>query len=75
VVLKDARGDGLTIKKIKASSKWIASEIETKRGNRDCTISLTLDKDALPKGKFNEKIEIRTNYKKPLVVELKGEVL
>lgn len=76
VMLKDVRGDGLTIKKIKTSSDWILTETNVKKGGKQYSIVITLDKDKLPKGQFEEKIKIRTNYKKKsLVVYLKGEVI
>lgn len=76
VVLKDVRGDGLAIKKIKTSSDWIMTETKTKKGSKQHTIVIILDKDKLPKGQFNEKIKIRTNYKrKSLVVNIKGKVI
>ena len=76
VVLRDVRGDGLTIKKIKTSSDWIVTETRTRKEGKQYSIGITLVKDKLPKGQFNETIEIRTNYKRqPLVVDLKGEVI
>ncbi|MBW1855178.1 MAG: hypothetical protein JRJ00_10960, partial [Deltaproteobacteria bacterium] len=75
VVLRDVRGDGLAIKKIKTTSDWIVTETK-KRGAKQSIIVITLDNDILLKGKFNEKIEIYTNYKgKPMVVEIRGEVI
>ena len=75
IVLRDVQGDGLVIKKINTTSDWIVTETE-KKGDERYTIVVTLDKDKLLKGKFSEKIEIRTNYKgKPVVVEVKGEVI
>ena len=75
--LRDVRGDGFTVKKIKSSSKWIATEIEPhEKKKRLSTLRVTLDKDTVPRGGFNEKISVYTSYKKaPLVVEVKGEVL
>lgn len=76
VMLKDARGDGLTIKKIKPSSDWIMTETKTKKEGKQYTVVITLDKDKLPKGQFEEKIDISTNYKREhLVVCVKGKVL
>ena len=74
--LKDARGNGFTIKKIKPSSKWIKIEEKVQKENNQYTINVTLDKDKLPKGKIHEKINIYTSYKgKPLVVDVKGNVI
>jgi len=75
VVLKDVRGKGITIKKVKTSRDWITTEVSNKKGDKNGTVSIILDKEKLPKGKFNEKVEIRTNYKKSLVVDIIGEVL
>ena len=76
VVLRDVRGNGLTIKKVKTSSDWIVTETKTKKEGKQYSIVITLVKDKLPKGQFNETIEIRTNYKRqPLVVDVKGEVI
>ena len=76
IVLRDVRGNGLTIKKIKTSSDWITTETKTQREGKIFTIVVTLDKDKLPDGKFNEKIKIRTNYKREyLTVDIKGEVI
>jgi hypothetical protein len=75
--IRDVRGDGFTVKKIKSSSKWITTEIEPlKENKRLSTLRVTLDKDTVPRGSFNETITVYTSYKKkPLVVEVKGEVL
>lgn len=76
VMIKDVRGDGLTINKIKPSKDWIMTEIKTKKEGKQYTIIITIDKDKLPKGQFNEKIDIRTNYKKKsLVVDVEGKVI
>lgn len=77
VVLHDVRGDGFSIKKIKASSKWIKTEIEKgKTEKKRYTIRVILNKDKLPEGKIDETISVFTSYaKKPLVIPLKGQVL
>ncbi len=76
VMLTDVQGEGFTVKKIKPSSKWIKAEIEVKKENKQYAVHITLDKDKLPKGKFEEKVNIYTSYKrKPLVVDVKGEVI
>jgi hypothetical protein len=74
--LIDVRGDGMTIKKIKTGSDWITTKTEIHRKGKMNTIIVTLDKDELPKGQFNERIKIRTSYKKKyLEVDVKGEVI
>ena len=76
VALRDVRGDGLTIKKIKTSRDWIMTETRIKKEGKQYIIVITLDNDRLPKGDFKEKIDIRTNYKgKSTVVDVKGEVI
>jgi len=74
VTLRDIRGDGLVIKKVKSSSDWITTK-NIKKG-KEYTIVITLDKDKLPKGDFEENIDIHTNYKnKSLIVGIKGRVI
>jgi hypothetical protein len=76
VVLNKARGDALEIKKVKESSNWIKTKTETNEKGVQYTIVITLDKDKLPKGRLDEKIEIKTNKKdQPLLVTIKGEVI
>lgn len=76
IVLRDARGKGLTIKKVKTSSDWIMVETKTRKGGKQYIIEITLDKDKLPMGQFEEKIKIRTNYqRKYLEVDIKGKVI
>lgn len=74
--IKDVRGDGFTIKKIKPSSKWIKAEERKQEKDNQYTIDVTLDKDKLPKGAIQEEIKIYTSYKgEPLVVSVKGNVM
>jgi hypothetical protein len=75
ITLKDMRGDDLTIKKIKSSKKWIVTEVE--KSGKDYNVFVSLDKDELPKGRFEEKISIHTNYKKgkSIVIDIKAEVI
>jgi hypothetical protein len=76
VVIKLARGKELDIKKVSGSSNWIKAKTETNEKGVQYTVVITLDKDKMPKGKFDEKIEIKTNKKKePLIVSIKGEVM
>lgn len=76
VVIKKARGNDLSIKKVQESSKWIKTRTETNEKGIQYTVVITLDKDKIPKGKFDEKVTINTNKRKePLVVSLKGEVI
>jgi hypothetical protein len=74
--LRDVRGDGFTVKKVKSSGKWMVAEIEPHKKKKQYTLRVTLDKDTLPQGSFNETITVYTSYKKkPLVIDVKGEVL
>jgi hypothetical protein len=76
IQLKDARKKGFTIKKVKPSSSWIKADIEIKKENKHYIINVTLDRNELPKGKFEETIEIYTSYKKkPMVVKVKGNAV
>jgi len=74
ITLQDVRGVGLNIKKLKSSSNWIVPA--SKKEGRTYTIVVRLDKNKLPRGRFDEKIEIHTNYKKKsLTIEVKGEII
>ena len=76
VMVKKNRGEDLAIKKIKPSADWIKTEQVTKQEGKQYRIIITLDKDNMPKGAFDEKIEIKTNsQKEPLVVTVKGEAI
>ena len=76
VVIKKARGEELEIKKVKESRNWIATKTEANEKGVQYTVVITLDKDKMPKGRFDETVEIKTNKKKePLVVNIKGEVI
>ena len=75
VMVKKNRGEDLTIKKIEPSADWIMTETVTNREGKQYRVVITLDKDKLPKGPFEEKVEIKTNsQKEPLVVTLKGDI-
>ena len=74
--IRDVRGDGFTVKKVKSSGKWMVAEIEPQKGKKQYTLRVTLDKDTLPQGSFSETVTVYTSYKKkPLVIDVKGEVL
>ena len=74
VMVKKNRGEDLAIKKIEPSVDWIKTEQVTKQEGKQYRIVITLDKNKMPKGPFDEKIEIKTNsQKEPLVVSVKGE--
>ena len=76
VMINSIKEDDLTIEKIEPSSNWISTKTEEKRG--EYSIVITLDKDKLPKGKFREKITIRTKYNKKFesaTVIIEGKVI
>lgn len=74
--LIDDRGNGIHIEEIKTSSDWIKTKTEIRKEGKVHAVIVTLDKDKVAKGPFNEKIKIRTNHKKEyLEVEVKGEVI
>jgi hypothetical protein len=76
VVIRMARGKDLDIKKVKESSNWIKTETKTDEKGIQYNVVITLNKDKMPKGKFDEKVEIKTNKKdEPLIVSIKGEVI
>ena len=64
IMVSSARGDGLRIGKIEPSADWISADTQTDQKGKKYTIFIKLDKHKLPKGKFQEKIKIRTKYKK-----------
>jgi len=75
VMVKKNRGEDLAIKKIKPSADWIMTETVTNQEGKQYRVVITLDKDKMPKGQFEEKVEIKTNsQKEPLVVTLKGDI-
>ena len=74
--LRDIRGDGFEVKKVKTSGKWMVAEVEPHKQKKQYTLRVTLDKNKLPQGSFNETVTVYTSYKKkPLVIDVKGEVL
>ena len=75
--IRDVRGNGFTVKKVKSSCKWIAAEVEEQKEKSQYILRVTLDKDALPQqGLFNERVTLNTSYKgEPLVVQVSGEVM
>jgi len=64
VMISNARGDGLTIEKIEPSDDWISTDTQTDQEGKKYSIVIKLDKNKLPKGKFEGKIKIHTKHKK-----------
>ena len=76
IKVTDTRGEGFIIEKLEPTSNWIIAETVDLKQPRQHVIVISLDKDKLKKGRFKEKVNVYTNYKKnPLVIEVKGEVI
>jgi len=76
VYVSKLRGGGLTVKEVTPSSDWIMTGATVRNEGKQCVITITLDVKRLPKGQFRERLDIKTNSsKKPLVVDVRGEVL
>ena len=73
VTLRDMRGSGLVITEIVPSCDWMAAANEkTKKGY---TIEITLDKEKLPQGDFEETVDVRTSDKKKSIrIPITGKV-
>ena len=77
-VISQMRTDDLTIETIETSTDWIKTEIDTNQEGKQYTVTISLDKDKLPQGKFREIISIHTQSKgKPEVAKIivEGKVL
>ena len=76
VMIHNIKGTGLTVEKIKPSAPWISTKTEAQ--GKEYRIVITLDKDKLPKGKFREKITIRTKdnekFESALII-IEGKVI
>ena len=78
VIVSKVRGTGLSIEKIESSQDWIKTEIKTERKGEKYSVVITLVKDKLPPGTWNEKITMHTKYdsiseKATVIVEVKGK--
>ncbi len=62
-VISQLRTDDLTIKNIETSTDWIKTALETNQEGKQFTVTISLDKDKLPQGKFREIVSIHTESK------------
>jgi hypothetical protein len=77
-VISKIRTDDLLIKNIETSKDWINTALDTKPDGKQYTITISLDKDKLPQGKFREIVSIHTESEgKPEVnkIIVEGKVL
>ena len=77
-VISQMRTDDLKIKTIETSQDWIKTAVDTNQEGKQYTITISLDKDKLPQGKFREIVSIHTQSEdKPEVsrIIVEGKVL
>ena len=77
-IISQMRTDDLKIKTIETSQEWIKTAVDTNQEGKQYTITISLDKDKLPQGKFREIVSIHTQSKeKPEVsrIIVEGKVL
>jgi hypothetical protein len=77
-VISQMRSDDLKIRTIETSQDWIKTAVDTNQEGKKYTITITLEKDKLPQGKFREIVSIHTQSKeKPEVsrIIVEGKVL
>ena len=77
-VISQMRKDDLKIKTIETSQDWIKTAVDTNQEGKQYTVTISLDKDKLPQGKFREIVSIHTQSKeKPEVsrIIVEGKVL
>ena len=77
-VISQMRKDDLKIRTIETSQDWIKTDVDTNQEGKQYTITITLDKEKLPQGKFREIVSIHTQSKeKPEVsrIIVEGKVL
>jgi hypothetical protein len=59
-VISQMRTDDMTIKNIETSKDWIQTALDTNQEGKQFTVTISLDKDKLPQGKFREIVSIHT---------------
>lgn len=76
-ILEKVKGEGLQIKAIKFNTDLPKSQVEMLTEGKRYKITVTLDKQNLKKGRFDDEMTIETNYEKtPLFkVKLMGNIL
>ena len=62
-VLSQMRAEDLVIKNIETSKDWIKTTYDTNQQGQQYTVTISLDKDKLPQGKFRETVSIHTQSK------------
>lgn len=64
VMVSKAKGDDFVIEKIETNANWIITKSGTQEKGKKYNITITIDKDKLPKGKFRKQVTIHTKCKK-----------
>jgi len=59
-VISHLQSEDLRINKIEASKEWITAEAKADGAGKQYTITITLNKDKLPKEKFRETVTVQT---------------
>jgi len=59
-VISQMRTDNLAIKNIETSKDWIKTALVTNQEGKQFTVTISLDKNKLPQGKFREIVTIHT---------------
>lgn len=59
-VISQFQSADLTVKKIETSKDWITAQANTDQEGKQYTITVNLNKDRLPKGKFRETVSVHT---------------
>ena len=59
-VISQMRTDDMTIKNIETSKDWIKTALVTNQEGKQFTVTISLDKNKLPQGKFREIVTLHT---------------
>lgn len=59
-VISQLQSEDLTVKNIETSKEWITAEANAEQEGKQYTITVNLNKDKLPKGKFRETVSVHT---------------
>jgi len=77
-VISQLQANDLTVKNIETSKDWITAKADTDQQGKQYTITIALDRDKLPKGKFRETVTIVVQFKgksEAATVIVEGKVL
>lgn len=77
-VISHVKSEDFTVKKIETSKDFILAEADTGRTGKQHTISLSLDRNKLPTGKFRETVSIHTQCRGKLdtaIIIVEGKVI